>query len=463
MTILQVNTYDLAGGAEKIAYTLHEQYQQQHHHAFLAVGYKRSQAPNIFSIPHEMYQGRWERTWNRLAQSLSPFIWKIRGVKQMYHLCCQLRELPHSWRITLGHEDFYFPGTRHLLEIPPTKPALVHAHNLHGNYFDLRVLPWLSSQLPVILTLHDAWLLSGHCAHSFDCERWKIGCGQCPDLSIYPAIHRDATTYNWRRKQTIYTKSQLYVSTPSHWLMRKVEQSMLSQAIVSKKVIPNGIDLSLFHPADKITVRQKLGIPLDTDVCLFVAHGIHQNRWKDSQLLQTVIIKVANSRESKKNCLFIALGATEKEDYMEHYGRAKFRFVPFEKETASVTNYYQAADIYVHAARVDTFPTTILEALACGIPVVATAVGGIPEQIEQGNTGFLIPPGNSEAMAAAIQELLYNHKRCHDMGIQAAKMARERFDVKRMIADYLTWYEEILNNSSKTSLCPYGQTDELRR
>ena len=79
--------------------------------------------------------------------------------------------------------------------------------------------------------------------------------------------------------------------------------------------------------------------------------------------MQTAIIEVANSGESKKNCIFIALGATGREEYVEHYGRAKFRFVPFEKEPMSVTNYYQAADIYIHAARVDTFPTTILEAL----------------------------------------------------------------------------------------------------
>ena len=109
--------------------------------------------------------------------------------------------------------------------------------------------------MPTVLTLHDAWLLSGHCAHSFDCERWKTGCGECPDLTIEPAIRRDATADNWVRKRDIYARSRLYVATPSPWLMGRVEQSMLAPAVEQARVIPNGVDLSVFRPADKRSIR----------------------------------------------------------------------------------------------------------------------------------------------------------------------------------------------------------------
>jgi glycosyltransferase involved in cell wall biosynthesis len=201
----------------------------------------------------------------------------------------------------LGYENFHFPATTDLLTRIPQTPDIMHCHNLHGEYFDLRMLPKLSKQLSVVMTLHDAWLFSGHCAHSFDCDRWKIGCGKCPDLSIPPAIQRDATVYNWRKKQQIYANSRLVIVTPSRWLMQKVEQSMLVPAIIRKQVIPNGIDLSVFYPTDKTTVRQKLGIPLDAYVCLFVAHGIHQNRWKDYQSLQTAMFEVSTSSNNSKN------------------------------------------------------------------------------------------------------------------------------------------------------------------
>src|SRR5262249_35811923 len=150
-----------------------------------------------------------------------------------------------------GIEDFRYPGSRRLLQLTPQQPDLVHGHNLHGGYFDLRILPELSAQVPVVLTLHDAWLLSGHCSHSFDCERWKTGCGRCPDLTIYPAIRRDATASNGRRKRTIYQRSRLHVAAPCQWLMDKVNESILALGAVETRIIPNGVDRTTFHPAER--------------------------------------------------------------------------------------------------------------------------------------------------------------------------------------------------------------------
>ena len=80
--------------------------------------------------------------------------------------------------------------------------------------------------------------------------------------------------------------------------------------------------------------------------------------------------------------------------------------------------------------RIDT-PTTILEALACGTPVVVTAVGGIPEQIEDGITGYLTPPGDAEAMAARIVQLFEDDGLRARVGVQAAEDARKRIDLNK--------------------------------
>ena len=136
------------------------------------------------------------------------------------------------------------------------------------------------------MTLHDAWLLSGHCAHSFECERWKSGCGHCPDLTIDPAIRRDATAYNWRRKAKIFAGSKLWVATPSRWLMRKVEESMLARAIVEARVIPNGVDLTVFGPADKEAARARLRYPRRALVVLSPATALRENIWKGSRTVR---------------------------------------------------------------------------------------------------------------------------------------------------------------------------------
>ena len=344
-----------------------------------------------------------------------------------------------QWR---GYEDFHFPGTPGIPDITPESPDILHCHNLHGSYFDLRALPRLSHKLPALLTLHDTWLLSGHCACSFDCGRWKTGCGQCPDLTIYPAVRRDATAYNWQRKRAIYAKSQLYVATPSRWLMAKVEQSMLSPAVLEARVIPNGVDLTVFHPADKHTSREILGIPQDAKVLLFAANGIRRNAFKDYETLQDAVGLVAERLQGQR-VLFLALGEAAP---VERIGRAEVRFVAFVSDPKAVARYYQAADIYVHAARAENFPITVLEALACGTPVVATAVGGIPEQIEDGKTGFLVPPGDSAAMAARIEQICIDSQLQQRLALNAAAEAVRRFGLELQGYRYLSWYEEILEN-----------------
>lgn len=321
----------------------------------------------------------------------------VRGTWRLSQTVRWLVEPRRQWDINRGIEDFHSPGTWRLLELIPQIPHIIHCHNLHGQYFDLRALPWLSRQIPVVLTLHDAWLLSGHCAHSFDCERWKIGCGHCPDLTIYPAIRSDATAYNWQRKRKIYRHSRIYVATPSHWLMQKVRQSMLLSSMVEERVIPNGVDLFVFHPDDRSAVRAALGIRQDAKVLLFAANGIRLNVWKDYQTMRTTVALVAESFK-QEDVLFIALGENAP---AERIGQAEIQFVPYQKDPNVVAHYYQAADVYVHAARADTFPNTVLEALACGTPVVASAVGGILEQVKGlniSNLGFRISDLNKYRM-----------------------------------------------------------------
>jgi glycosyltransferase involved in cell wall biosynthesis len=89
----------------------------------------------------------------------------------------------------------------------------------------------------------------------------------------------------------------------------------------------------------------------------------------------------------------------------------------------------------------------ILEALACGTPVVATSVGGIPEQIEDGVTGFLTPPGDPLAMARRIEQLLSDYTLRQRLSVSAVDAARRRFDLNRQVDDYLAWYREIIDRN----------------
>jgi len=440
LNILQVSTSDVGGGAENVSWNLFKAYRARQHGSWLAVGSKRSDDKNVLVIPNHDCRGNWTRLWYKIIDSLFSSFSDDKKTDKLRLLLQHIGEPRQRLRIWKGREDFDFPGTKRLLSLQSGPPDIVHCHNLHGGYFDLRLLPWLSKQTPVVLTLHDAWLLSGHCAHSFDCEQWKKGCGMCPDLTIYPRIRRDSTAYNWRRKQEIYAESLIYAATPCRWLMQKVEQSMLAPAISETRVIPNGVDLSIFQPAEQRTARDTLRIPQDAAVLLFAAKGIRQSQWRDYHTMRDAVGLVSKKLRGRR-LLFIALGDEGPE---ERIGEAEVLFVPFQRNLQTIARYYQAADLYLHAAFVDTFPNAILEALACGTPVVATRAGGIPEQVHNNETGFVTPLGDPLAMALRIETLLTNNAARRSMGHRAIEISREHFDMTRQADAYLDWYKEII-------------------
>jgi glycosyltransferase involved in cell wall biosynthesis len=458
LRILQIGTVESGGGAASVALNLARGCRSRGCEAWLAVGRKTSDDPAVFRIPDDrrtvyrlsgyagierrlehMASRRPGRGWGRIARTL------------------RFATHPRAWAAWYaGREDFEFPGTFDVLDLAPARPDLVHCHNLHGGYFDLRALPWLSRQVPTVLTLHDAWTLTGHCAHSFDCDRWRTGCGTCPDLAIEPAIRRDATAANWARKRGIYAASRLYVAAPSAWLLGRVEQSMLAPAVADAVVIPNGVDLSVFHPADKRAARSALNIPPDALV-LLAAAGPRGQAWRDDKTLRAALDSIAERMRGHPLTL-VALGgpAGAFRDL-----RIDVREVQYQIDPAVVARHLQAADVYVHSARAATFPTAIIEALACGTPVVAASVGGIPEQIVSvgtaalrsgipervdGSTSVLVPAGVPDAMADAVVALLECGELRQRLGDQAARDARRRFDVNRQVERYLAWYRTIIGD-----------------
>jgi glycosyltransferase involved in cell wall biosynthesis len=455
LRVLQVNTEDWGGGAEKVAWNLLQAFRKRGHASWLAVGHKFGDDPDVLSIPNNQQRGTWSHFWMNLysnVESITKQPSRESKIRNFFHILAEPGKALDHYR---GIEDFRFPDTWQLLNLTNDPPDIVHCHNLHGKYFDLRALPWLSRQVPLIVTLHDAWLLSGHCAHSFGCERWKTGCGNCPDLSIEPRVARDATAYNWKRKRAIYEQCRIYVSTPSQWLMEKVERSILAPAIVESRVIPNGVDLTVFHPGEKSKIRSGLNIPQGAIVLLFTAYNVRRNPWKDYQMLEATVTLVTEKFHDSE-ILFIALG---EDAPSERIGKAELRSIAYQKDAAIVARYYQSADVYIHAARADTFPNTILEALACSTPVVATAVGGISEQILDGRTGLLTPPGDAQAMASRIIELISDNVRRHHMSIEAVEDVRRRFDLQTQVDTYIEWYQQVVRHNKLMSSAK--ETDAL--
>lgn len=438
MRILVVSTTDQGGGAERVAYDLLRSYRSHGHDARMLVSLRKMSSDVVSEVDAYAHTSLWSfvcRHLDREIRRLPSFRGRFRIIRWLRRWAWPVR-----WADYLrGIEDFNYPTTQKILDDSHWTPDVIHLHNIHGDFFDLRALTGLSEQVPVVWTLHDMWSITGHCGYSIDCQRWLSGCGECPDLQRSPPILRDGTSQNWTRKKRVYRQSQFHVATPSSWLAELVSRSILSPR--SCRVIPYGVDLDVYHPTDRLAIRQELGFEVDSFICLFaVATGNQTNPYKD---YKTVAEAVASSlvELDDVNVQLVCLG-----DISESNRDPRYRYTGYISDPDQIAKYYQAADVLLHAASVDNFPCVVLESLACGTPVIATSVGGVPEQISEGVNGFLIPARDSRAMADRIIYLARHAEVSAQMRAEAANHARIAFSLTRHAGDYLHWFESLIES-----------------
>jgi glycosyltransferase involved in cell wall biosynthesis len=240
--------------------------------------------------------------------------------------------------------------------------------------------------------------------------------------------------------------------------MERARVSVLADGMAGSLVIPNGVDRTIFRPGDQAAARARLGLPTDPVILLFTANHARRSPFKDWETVSSAAARAAAAVPGRQ-VLCLALGD---DGPPQRFGNGELRFIPYRSDMAEVAAFYQAADLYLHAAKAENLATTILEALSTGLPVVATAVGGIPEEVRslaaapgawsgdahplQGATGVLVAAGDGEGMGAAAAALLGDDATRAALGANAASDAAARFDVERQLDTTIAWYREIIED-----------------
>ena len=310
-------------------------------------------------------------------------------------------------------------------------PDLIHLHNLHGYYINVEMLfNFLhETSLPVVWTLHDCWSFTGHCTH-FDvvhCEKWKTECHACPIPKTYPHSYVcNCSKRNYARKKRLFTAlPNMTIVTPSKWLADCVNHSFLAHYPV--KVIPNGIDLKAFSPIQNDFKKQHqiedkfmvLGVSVLWNELKGLTDFIKLSTMLGASY-KIVLVGVPTDIQKTLPKNILALNKTD--------------------SIASLAQIYSVADVFVNPTYEDTFPTTNLEALACGTPVITYQTGGSPESVDP-SCGAVVKKGDVHALHQAILDWTTTKnplqaKNCRQKSLQ--------FDKNDRFLEYTALYQSVV-------------------
>lgn len=340
----------------------------------------------------------------------------------------------------LSLQYLFYPSSLTLLRHPWLRESdVVQLYNTHGGYFSHTVLPLVGRRRPVVWRLSDMWPMTGHCAYSFDCERWKTGCGSCPILSDKPELYRDTTAALWRVKRWAYARTRLAVVAPSHWMEGLARESPLLNPF-PVHFIPNGLDAERFRPIPKTEARASLGLPASARVVLFSAESIADPR-KGADVLHQALERVAEAGRVSNVVLLVAGRGAQSWQSSLPFEVVRFGEVRDDERLATL---YSAADVFVLPTLAENLPNGILESMACATPPISFDVGGCPDAVRHMETGYLARYRDPEDLARGVELLLSDEELRQRLGRRSREVVLAEYTQELQARRFKHLYEELL-------------------
>lgn len=405
LKVLHINQSDIAGGAAIAGYRLHQGLLAQGIDSRLLVGKPQTKSNRVARIPRKL------AIEGKIASITQPL---------------GLNYLQYVGSFDIPKHEFY------------QQADILNFHNLHSGTFNYLALSYLTRDKPAVFTLHDMWSFTGHCAYSYDCNRWQIGCGKCPYPKNYPAVSRDNTYLEWHLKNWIYNHSQLTIVVPSQWLVQQARQSLLNRFTIHH--IPYGIDIEIYHPKNREQCRSFLDISANKKVLMFVAESLSDSR-KGGTFLRQAIGNLPESLKAETILLTIGHGG---EGIAGEVGMETVDLGYLSNDRLK-TMAYSAADLFILPTRADNLPLVLQESMACGTPMVSFKVGGVPDLVRPGITGYLAEPENDRDLCQGIIQLLEERNLRERMGENCRKIAIEEYSLELQAKRYLELYRQLLS------------------
>ena len=341
-----------------------------------------------------------------------------------------LNRLIRRASVSLSRDPWH--GTRRLL-LPPGPQELadvdvVHLHTV-ADWFDVpRWLENLPRGVGVVISIHDMWHVSGGCFLYRGCDLYSDTCTPCPIL-LWPA-NRFLAADEQSRKLRAYHKCGARLVANSHWLADIAGHSPIAKACGGVRVIPPGLDTTVFKPQDKSLCRKHLGLPADAFVIVTGGASL-----TDANKNVPWLFEQLSHFPNLAGVIVLAFG----EGAVPVPDRLNVRFTGGIRDRRDLPRLLAAADVFVSASQMETYGMTLVEAMACGTPVVAFRVGGIPEAAPEGQGAMLCELQDGAGLIEAIMKLRNSEQLREMLGAAGSETVR----VRNQLSSFSGLFEEL--------------------
>jgi glycosyltransferase involved in cell wall biosynthesis len=420
MKVTLINTSDAGGGAPAASLRLLKALEQQGVDVHMLVQNKKTSESRVEGVAKDFFS-RLKAQFDFLYERI-PFI--------LFH------EKDKSVRFTFSTANV---GTSIKNEPLVRDADILHLHWTNSGFLSINDLKELvDTGKPIVWTLHDMWTFTGGCHYAGDCDHFIRECGNCPFLR--DAAESDISHSGWLRKAVLYADAPniIFVAC-SKWLAGVARESSLVNNF-RVEAIPNPIDIDVYSPKDKANLRKKWNIDPLVKIILFGAANINDRRKGITYLVEALNILKTEYPDSA-NAEIVLFGKNK------HFDVGQLPFKVHElnliRSQHKLAEIYSLADVFITPSVEDNLPNTVMEATACGTPVVAFNTGGIPEMVDHGQNGYLAELRSAAGLAKGIYEVLYNS----DPDAMAANARKKILDnyTNVLVADqYAELYRSIL-------------------
>lgn len=321
-------------------------------------------------------------------------------------------------------------------EADSMKADLVHLFWINAAF--MRIEAIADFKQPIIWTLHDMWPFTGGCHYDDECGKFRDACGACPVLQSN--AEKDLSRQVWRRKQRAWDNLPMTIVGTSRWLAKMARESTLFK---NKRieVLPNPIDTTRYKPIDKSAAREAWNLPQDKKLILFSAFRATADKRKGNQFLLPALERLAHTGLGRDTELLV-IGAHAPEEDIDL--GMKIHYMGYLNDEISQVLLYSAADVTVAPSMQENLSNTVMESLACGTPVVAFDIGGMPDLIDHQLSGFLAKAFEPEDLAAGITWVLADDARHSALSRHARQEVERRYSMETVARQYLSLYEDVL-------------------